>query len=134
VGNCKRLNGKWGVKDTCNQYIDCTSGVERLVTCQNHLVFDDKTGDCEHPDTANRQGCTAEELYGFTCPTTVGQGRYPAKDDYRAFFTVLSTPTIIPDSAAVLSILFSTLLSRSATSRKMFPAVKTTTKSEPLSL
>ena len=87
VGNCKRLNGKWGVKDTCNQYIDCTSGVERLVTCQNHLVFDDATGDCEHPDAANRLGCTAEELYGFTCPTTVGQGRYPAKDDCRAFFT-----------------------------------------------
>merc|ERR1711922_54928 len=33
--------------------IDCISGVERLVTCQNHLVFDDQTGDCEHPDTAN---------------------------------------------------------------------------------
>jgi hypothetical protein len=32
-------------------------------------------------------GCTAEELYGFTCPTTVGQGRYAAKDDCRAFFT-----------------------------------------------
>jgi hypothetical protein len=46
-----------------------------------------RTGDCEHPDMANRVGCTAEELYGFTCPTTVGQGRYAAKDDCRAFFT-----------------------------------------------
>merc|ERR1719290_681142 len=82
-----RLNGKWAVPDTCDQFIDCTSGVERLVTCQNHLVFDDQTGDCEHPDTANRAGCTAEELYGFSCPNTVGQARYAADTDCRAFFT-----------------------------------------------
>merc|ERR1711860_262393 len=81
------LNGKWPVEGTCDQYIDCTSGVERLVTCQNHLVFDDQTGDCEHPDVADRQGCTAEELYGFACPSTVGQGRYAADSDCRAFFT-----------------------------------------------
>ena len=55
--------------------LDCTSGVERLVTCQNHLVFDDASGNCEHPDAANRAGCTAEELYGFTCPNSVGQAR-----------------------------------------------------------
>nr|AGN29570.1 peritrophins 3-A1 precursor [Acartia pacifica] len=86
-GNCQRLNGKWAVAGTCDEYIDCTSGVERKVTCQNHLVFDDATGDCEHPDTANRAGCTAEELYGFECPNTVGQARYPAETDCRAFFT-----------------------------------------------
>merc|ERR1712228_1130818 len=87
TGRCLRLNGKWPVEGTCDQYIDCTSGVERLVTCQNHLVFDDQTGDCEHPDVADRQGCTAEELYGFACPSTVGQGRYAADSDCRAFFT-----------------------------------------------
>jgi len=87
TGRCLRLNGKWPVEGTCDQYIDCTSGVERLVTCQNHLVFDDTTGDCEHPDAANRAGCTAEELYGFQCPSTVGQGRYAAESDCRAFFT-----------------------------------------------
>ena len=54
VGNCPRRNGKWGVENTCNQYVECSSGVERLVTCQNHLVFDEQTGDCEHPDIANR--------------------------------------------------------------------------------
>merc|ERR1711931_404061 len=87
TGKCLRLNGKWPVPETCDQYIDCTSGVERLVTCQNHLVFDDKTGDCEHPDAAHRPGCTAEELYGFNCPNSVGQGRYAAESDCRAFFT-----------------------------------------------
>jgi len=87
TGNCKRLNGKWPVPDTCNQYIDCTSGVERLVTCQNHLVFDDATGDCEHPDAANRLGCEAELLYDFTCPEGVAGGRFAAKSDCRAFFT-----------------------------------------------
>ena len=87
TGNCKRLNGKWAVAGTCDQYIDCTSGVERLVTCQNHLVFDDASGNCEHPDAANRAGCTAEELYGFTCPNSVGQSRYAAESDCRAFFT-----------------------------------------------
>ena len=87
IGNCPRQNGKWAVEDTCNQYIDCTSGVERLVTCQNHLVYDDSTGNCEHPDAANRSGCTAEELYGFTCPDTVGQSRFAAESDCRAFFT-----------------------------------------------
>merc|ERR1711922_59254 len=55
------ISKQCGLPDTCDQFIDCTSGVERLVTCQNHLVFDDQTGDCEHPDTANRAGCTAEE-------------------------------------------------------------------------
>merc|ERR1712168_1388309 len=70
-----------------DQYIDCTSGVEGLVTCQNHLVYDDQSGQCEHPDTANRVGCTAEELYGFTCPNTVGPARYAADTDCRAFFT-----------------------------------------------
>ena len=87
IGNCPRQNGKWAVEDTCNQYIDCSSGVERLVTCQNHLVFDDLTGDCEHPDAANRAGCTAEELYGFNCPGAVGQSRHAAESDCRAFFT-----------------------------------------------
>ena len=52
-GNCPRQNGKWAVEDTCNQYVDCTSGVERLITCQNHLVYDEETGDCEHPDVAD---------------------------------------------------------------------------------
>ena len=33
-GNCPRQNGKWAVDDTCNQYIDCSTGIERLVTCQ----------------------------------------------------------------------------------------------------
>ena len=39
------------------------------------FIFSFRTGDCEHPDVADRQGCTAEELYGFACPSTVGQGR-----------------------------------------------------------
>ena len=34
------------------------------------------SGNCEHPDAANRAGRTAEELYGFNCPNTVGQARY----------------------------------------------------------
>ena len=87
IGNCPRQNGKWAVEDTCNQYIDCTHGVERLVTCQNHLVFDDETGDCEHPDAANREGCTAEQLYGVQCPNTIGELRLGAETDCRAFFT-----------------------------------------------
>ena len=64
------------MEDTCNQYIDCSSGVERLVTCQNHLVHDDATSDCEHPDAANREGCEDEELYGFNYPDTVSQARH----------------------------------------------------------
>eukprot|EP00092_Neocalanus_flemingeri_P025097 GFUD01027213.1.p1 GENE.GFUD01027213.1~~GFUD01027213.1.p1 ORF type:complete len:221 (+),score=39.18 GFUD01027213.1:127-789(+) len=87
IGNCIRRNGKWALGDTCNQYIDCSNGVERLVTCQNHLVYDETTGDCEHPDAANREGCTAEELYGFSCPAVVGQARFGAESDCRAFFT-----------------------------------------------
>ena len=67
--------------------IDCSSGVERLVTSQNHLVDDDATGDCEHTAAANRKGCEAEELYEFNCPDTVSQSRHAAKSDCRAFFT-----------------------------------------------
>merc|ERR1712226_143612 len=87
IGSCKRWNGKWAVEDTCNQYIDCQSGEERLVTCQNHLVFDELSGDCEHPDMANRLGCTAEELYGFSCPENVSHARFAAESDCRALFT-----------------------------------------------
>jgi len=86
-GNCQRQNGRWAIADTCDQYYDCVAGKERKVTCQNLLVFDLKTGNCEHPDSANRPGCTAEELYGFSCPSTVGSGRYAAKSDCRAFFS-----------------------------------------------
>merc|ERR1712183_1050440 len=81
IAHVKTASGRW---KTCNQYIDCTNGIERLVTCQNHLVFDDSTGDCEHPDAANRDGCTAEELYGFSCPTGVSQSRHAAESDCRA--------------------------------------------------
>ena len=77
IGNCPRQNGKWAVEDTCDQYIDCTSGVESLFTCQNHLVYDDSTGNCEHIDTANRSCCT----------DTVGESRFAAESDCRAFFT-----------------------------------------------
>jgi len=87
IGGCQRLNGKWAVEDTCNQYTECQSGEERLVTCQNHLVYDEISGQCEHPDVANRLGCTAEELYGFSCPSVVGQTRFGAESDCRAFFT-----------------------------------------------
>merc|ERR1712112_75471 len=54
VGRCKRLNGKWAVAGSCDKYLGCLSGRERLVTCQNHLVFDNTTGDCEYHDVANR--------------------------------------------------------------------------------
>jgi len=54
VGNCPRRNGKWAVDNTCNQYVECKSGIESLVTCQNHLVFDEQSGECDHPDIANR--------------------------------------------------------------------------------
>jgi len=87
-GGCPRLNGKWAVEESCDQYIDCTSGVERLVTCQNHLVYDDESGQCQHADVANRDGCTAEKLFGFNCPSSkLTQRMYAAGDDCRAFFT-----------------------------------------------
>jgi len=90
VGNCPRRNGKWAVDNTCNQYVECKSGIESLVTCQNHLVFDEQSGECDHPDIANREGCTAEDLYEFDCPISVGQARYGAETDCRAFFTCAS--------------------------------------------
>ena len=34
-----------------------------------------RSGNCEHPDAANRVGCTAEELYGFSCPRSIDGGR-----------------------------------------------------------
>merc|ERR1712168_787927 len=86
---CPRLNGRWAIEDTCDMYIDCTSGIERQVKCENHLVFDEERGDCQHPDEANRAGCTAEEIYGFTCPTgdrSLMLTRHPAEGGCRVFF------------------------------------------------
>merc|ERR1712168_849786 len=87
IGRCPRLNGKWAVPETCDRYLECIDGYEKETNCQNHLIFDEKTGDCEHPDVAERAGCTAEELYGFHCPTGVPHGRYQAESDCRAFFS-----------------------------------------------
>ena len=39
---------------------------------------------------AFREGCTAEDLYEFDCPISVGQARYGAETDCRAFFTCAS--------------------------------------------
>merc|ERR1712168_320515 len=44
VGRCQRQNGRWAVDNTCDEYIDCVSGVERSVKCQNFQVFDLKAG------------------------------------------------------------------------------------------
>ena len=41
VGNCPRRNGKWGVENTCNQYVECSSGVERLVSQMQYLSWPD---------------------------------------------------------------------------------------------
>merc|ERR1712098_347029 len=87
IGNCKRQNGKWAVPNTCDKYIECSEGVEKTVTCTDFLVYDTVKGDCNHPDIASRAGCTAEELYGFSCPAGVRHGRFAAEADCRAFFT-----------------------------------------------
>jgi len=87
MGRCPRLNGRWAVDDTCDRFINCIGGQESEVICQNHLVFDTRTGDCAHPDVARREGCTAEERFGFSCPTGIlGQRLYAADQDCRAFF------------------------------------------------
>ena len=126
------MNGKWGIAGTCDQYLDCTNGVERLVTCQNHLVYDDASGNCEHPDAANRAGCTAEragctaeELYGFSCPRSIDGGRYAAESDYRAFFTYAVYTNYYPRlSMVVRSTQCLILPSNSAMLLRMFPTAK----------
>merc|ERR1712202_85569 len=128
IGNCPRQHGKWAVDETCNQYIDCTNGIERLVTCQNHLVFDDSTGDCEHPDAANRDGCTAEELYGFSCPlVSLSPGTLPSLIA-GPFSHVLSTLTTTPDLVAVQSVLFTILIARFVMSQRMCLHVRIITR------
>merc|ERR1712042_413693 len=104
VSVCRPTNERYFIADSvqCDRFHMCDEdgNLAAEFLCQDGLVYepiskqcglpfkiDDQTGDCEHPDVADRQGCTAEELYGFACPSTVGQGRYAADSDCRAFFT-----------------------------------------------
>lgn len=56
---CPRRNGFFAHPNpaTCNIFYNCIDGDAIEITCTNGLHFDEYSGTCVWPDSANRQGC-----------------------------------------------------------------------------
>lgn len=57
--NCPRRNGFFAHPDpaVCNKFYNCIDGDFTELPCTNGLHFDEYSGTCVWPDTAQRQGC-----------------------------------------------------------------------------
>lgn len=60
---CPRKNGFFAHPDpgVCNIFYNCIDGDAIEIACTAGLHFDEYTGTCVWPDTANRQGCKTAE-------------------------------------------------------------------------
>ncbi|GAB0095995.1 protein obstructor-E-like [Sergentomyia squamirostris] len=101
---CPRRNGFFAHPDAavCNIFYNCIEGDYTEITCTAGLHFDEYTGTCVWPDTAQRQGCTdkTKELKdGFTCPKgpavdptgqSVAHPKFPHPTDCQRFYVCLN--------------------------------------------
>lgn len=57
--NCPRRNGFFAHPDpaVCNKFYNCIDGDFTELPCTNGLYFDEYSGNCVWPETAQRQGC-----------------------------------------------------------------------------
>jgi len=70
---CPRRNGFFAHPEAsiCNIFYNCIEGDAVEVICTAGLHFDEYSGTCVWPDTAQRQGCVKNDNIlkdGFTCP------------------------------------------------------------------
>ncbi|XP_055683829.1 protein obstructor-E [Lutzomyia longipalpis] len=101
---CPRRNGFFAHPDpaVCNVFYNCIEGEYTEITCTAGLHFDEYTGTCVWPNTAQRQGCQdkSKELKdGFTCPKeqsvdstgqTVAHPKYAHPTDCQRFYVCLN--------------------------------------------
>jgi hypothetical protein len=102
--NCPRRNGFFAHPDAavCNIFYNCIDGEFTELPCTAGLHFDEYTGTCVWPDTAQRQGCnpTDNKLKdGFSCPATqkqdargqtVAHPKYAHPTDCQRFYVCLN--------------------------------------------
>jgi len=94
---CPRENGffPFPAEHSCEKYIDCRNGVGRVLSCGAGAVFDEKLF-CVHPDQTKRPGCSAQDKYQFTCPSSGltqrfgDHDRLPHPTDCSFFYACLS--------------------------------------------
>lgn len=60
---CPRKNGFFAHPDAgvCNVFYNCIDGDAIEITCTSGLHFDEYTGTCVWPDTAQRENCKSQE-------------------------------------------------------------------------
>jgi len=99
TGMCPRLNGNFALPASisCSEYVDCREGQPFQQSCGYGAVFDEILG-CVHPDETNREGCTAEDVFGFKCPALTGDSlrfgdhdRVAHPTDCASFYACLAT-------------------------------------------
>lgn len=61
-GVCPRRNGFFAHPDpaVCNIFYNCIEGEHTEITCTAGLHFDEYSGTCVWPDSAQREGCNAQ--------------------------------------------------------------------------
>jgi len=98
-GKCPRMNGNFPLPAniSCSDYIDCRDGHPFEQSCGRGAVFDLILG-CVHPDETTREGCRAEDVFGFKCPALSGDSlrfgdhdRIAHPTDCAAFYACLAT-------------------------------------------
>ena len=51
---CPRETGLYALEDRCDRYVDCREGKQHFQDCAPGTVFDQKIGNCVHPDQTQR--------------------------------------------------------------------------------
>ncbi|KAF7990003.1 hypothetical protein HCN44_008677 [Aphidius gifuensis] len=105
--NCPRKNGFFPHPDptVCNIFYNCVDGQYNENICTAGLHFDENTGICVWPATANRENCrpVGQKLTdGFECPSVrpvdshghnVDHPKYAHPEDCQKFYVCLSGVT-----------------------------------------
>lgn len=102
---CPRKNGFFAHPDStiCDLFYQCVDGESVENRCAAGLHFDEYSGTCVWPATANREGCKEDEKKlkdGFKCPTEknkndangqiVAHPHFPHPDDCQKFYVCLN--------------------------------------------
>ncbi|CAD6220216.1 GSCOCG00011552001-RA-CDS [Cotesia congregata] len=98
--HCPRMHGYFAHEDTriCDIFYYCVEGKFNMITCPAGLVFSEKTGICNWPDEAKKNGCGSRELFNFTCPkvdeaVAATHPRYADPDDCQYFYVCINGET-----------------------------------------
>ncbi|XP_031628366.1 protein obstructor-E isoform X2 [Contarinia nasturtii] len=105
---CPRKNGFFAHPNpgVCNVFFNCIDGDAIEIKCTAGLHFDEYSGTCVWPDSANREGCKSEEELNqdddaFRCPSqstkssdskgqVVAHPKYPHESDCQKFYVCLN--------------------------------------------